>query len=102
MSKMTRFRYSGFNDVPRGIVLKYRGKFFFLDSSFDDNADEYPDRYIVYVFPESMEAAAANSSWDFLGKLASLDHVGTINVKEVYFDRSRRKKLDATVLEQSF
>ena len=100
MSKMTGFRYGSFYDVPRAIVLKHRAKYFYLGSPFSENADEYPDEYSVYLFPATMEAAAASSSWDFLSELGSLIYVGSVNIKEVRFDTSKRKEIDATVLDQ--
>ena len=99
---MLSFRYGSFYDVPRGLVLKYKGKYFYLSSPFDETTDEYPDQYSVYLFPESMEAAAASSSWDFVKDLPSLTFLGSVGIKEFHFDKSKRKEIDATVLDRFF
>ena len=63
---MLPFRYVDFYDVPRVIVLRYKGKLLLLDSPFDDKLDDYPDTYFVYELPESVEALSAKKSWRFL------------------------------------
>ena len=98
MGNLIAFRYSSFYDVPRAIVLRYKGRCFYLDSPFDEEADEYPDEYAVYLFPESMEAIAASASWDF--EPASLAYVGALKINQVRFDKSKRRGLDATVLDR--
>jgi hypothetical protein len=60
---MVRFRYVDFYDVPRAIVLSYKGKLLLLDSPFDDKLDDYPDSYSVYELPESVETSLAKRSW---------------------------------------
>ena len=49
MAEMTPFTYGGFYDVPRCISLRYRGRRFLLQSAFDDDLDEYPTDYSVYL-----------------------------------------------------
>jgi len=77
------FKYVDFWDVPRLILVRYRGKPFLLDSDFDEALDEYPD----------------NGSWKFLENV-SLTPVGSLPVCDVHFDRTKRRKLDATILDR--
>ena len=77
------FKYVDFWDVPRLILVRYRGKPFLLDSDFDEALDEYPD----------------NGSWKFLENV-SLTPVGNLPVCDVHFDRTKRRKLDATILDR--
>ena len=98
LSNMVPFRYVEFYDVPRAIVLRYKGKLLLLDSPFDDKLDDYSDSYSVYELPESVEPSLAEGSWLFL-ESARLACVGQIPVKAVRFDSTRRKALDPSVLD---
>jgi hypothetical protein len=51
---MTPFKYAGFWDFPRCIKLRYRDQYFLLDGPFDEDLDEYPDIYSVYLVSESI------------------------------------------------
>ena len=57
ISAVIAFRYGSFWDVPRSILLRYRGKVLLLESHFDETLDEYPDHYTVYELPTGTEAA---------------------------------------------
>jgi hypothetical protein len=48
MAEMIPFRYDGFWDVPRFILLRYGGKVLSLQSHFDDDLGDYPDACSVY------------------------------------------------------
>jgi len=98
-STMVPFRYVDFYDVPRAIVLRYRGKLLLLDSPFDDDLDEYPDSYSVYELPESAETSLAKGTWLFLENARSAC-MGQIPVNAVRFDSTKRKALDPSILDQ--
>jgi hypothetical protein len=55
MAEMTPFQYGAFCDVPRCLSLRYRGRRFLLQSAFDDDLDEYPTEYSVFVVHESAD-----------------------------------------------
>jgi hypothetical protein len=95
---MVPFRYVEFYDVPRTIVLRHRGKLLLLQSAFDDKLDDYPDNYSVYELADSAETSLDNGSWLFL-KSATTACIGQIPVNSVRFDDTRRKTLDASVLD---
>ena len=98
LSNMVPFRYVEFYDVPRAIVLRYKGKLVLLDSPFDDELDDYSDSYSVYELPESVEPSLEKGSWLF-PESAKLACVGQIPVKAVRFDSTKRKALDPSVLD---
>jgi hypothetical protein len=98
MTQMTPFQYVEFYDVPRFIVLRYRGKLFLLQSAFDDDLDEYPDSYSVYVLPEWAKDSVRKGSWEFLSN-TQMTCIGHIQVKDVVFDPTKRKELDASILD---
>lgn len=96
---MVPFRYREYYDVPRAIVLRYKGKLLLLDSLFDDKLDDYPDSYSVYELPDAVESSLGNDSWLFLEN-AKLVCVGQMPVNAVRFDSTRRKALDPSVLDK--
>jgi hypothetical protein len=59
---MTSFQYIDFYDYPRSIVLDYRGKLILLLSAFDEELDDYPNAYAVYLLPPIVAAQL----WKFL------------------------------------
>jgi hypothetical protein len=95
---MTSFQYGEFYDYPRCIVLAHRGKLVLLHSAFDDERDDYPDEYTVYLLPGTVAAELGDGSWRFLEKVP-LDPIGQIPIGKVVFDSTRRKKLDASILD---
>jgi hypothetical protein len=63
---MTPFRCIEFYDVPRCIVVRYRGILLLLQSAFDEEIDEYPNTYLEYVLPKEAEESLTEGSWTFL------------------------------------
>lgn len=54
MAEMLPFGYAGFYDVPRFMVLRFRGVTLVLRSPFDESLDEYPDTYSVHQVPRAI------------------------------------------------
>jgi hypothetical protein len=98
MAQMIPFKYAGFYDVPRYIILKYRERFLLMQSAFDDELDEYASSYSVYLLPESVGHSVLDGSWDFFNN-TPMDEVGQIPVCAVVFDQSKRKELDGSCLD---
>lgn len=98
MAQMIPFKYAGFYDVPRYIVLHYRGLFLLLQSAFDDELDEYASSYSVYVLPESVADSVREGSWDFFNNVPMIE-IGKIPVCSAVFDQTSRKELDASCLD---
>src|ERR1700757_1205247 len=98
MAQMTSFVYGGFWDVPRCLTLRYRGKRFLLFSAFDEDQDEYPTDYSVYVVPESADDSRPVCSPEFLTNTPMV-RMGQIPIDQVTFDPSKRKEIDASILD---
>ena len=98
MAEMTPFLWGYFYDVPRCISLRYRGQRFLLQSAFDEELDEYPTDYSVYIIPETADDSLPMCSPEFLGN-TPMDCIGQIPVDQVTFDPSMRKELDASFLD---
>jgi len=96
--QMTPFQYVDFYDVPRTIVLLVRGKWILLQSTFNEELDDYEAEYSVYRLPSSFQPPPAGSKWDFLEQ--ELVCVGKIPVREVQFDESKRRTLSAAALNK--
>lgn len=95
---MIPFRYSGFWDVPRHILLKYRDTWLFLYSGFDDDLDDYSESYAVYRLPPSIERRLEKESWCFVYEMTA-DCIGTIRVEDVKFDDTKRAMLDPSCFD---
>lgn len=101
MSEMIPFRYGGFWDVPRFIVLRYRGKALLLESPFDESLDEYPDDYAVYELPNQTEwSELPQGSWIRDNTPRFL--IGRIPIGKVVFDPTKRKSLDSGCIDALF
>lgn len=82
-------KYRDFYDVPRLVVVEWRGDLYMLDSPFDEGQDDYTDVFTVYRLPADAREAVAEDSWDDLpGSGVAL---GQIAVEEVQFDETRRE-----------
>jgi hypothetical protein len=99
LCEMTSFSYGGFYDVPRCLTLQYRGKRFLLQSAFDEDLDEYPTEYSVYILPEPADGPSPICSPEFFAK-TTMSLIGQIPIGEVTFDSTRRKQLDASILDR--
>ena len=99
LSELTPFAYGGFYDVPRCLTLRYQGRRFLLFGAFDDDLDEYPSDYSVYVVPEPADDSRPVSSPEFLSN-TPMNCIGRISIDQVRFDPSKRQKLDARILDR--
>ena len=99
MSTMVPFKYGGFWDVPRDLVLRYRDRSFRLHSYFDDDLDDYPDVYEIDELSDVDESAVLDAKWDLL-RNATIIHLGSIPIQRVTFDERKRELIDATFLDQ--
>ena len=95
---MTTFTYVEFYDVPRTLALTHRGKFYLLQSAFDDTRDDYHEEYSVYLLPDFTKAQIDKGDWRFLGKM-HLKPIGSIPIQSISFDRTKRRELDASILD---
>jgi hypothetical protein len=86
------FTYRDFHDLPRAIIVAYRGHTYFLDCPFDTAMDDYPKTYAVYRLPPTV-GVSLDRSWEGLADLG--EPVGMLAVGDMRFDPSLREMLDA-------
>jgi hypothetical protein len=101
LTEVIPFRYGGFWDVPRYMLLRYRGKTLLLQSPFDYTIDEYPDVYSVYEVPDTISQSVLGGDWT-LPKDADSRFIGEIPIRTVAFDPTKRCALESSCLEPLF
>jgi len=90
-------KYFSFWDVPRTFAFEQGGKVYLLTSEFDDDVDEYPDDYDVFVV-SGIENLSVVNDWKSIEPLPKA-RVGKIPVAAVQFDSSHRKFVDGSFLD---
>ncbi len=90
-------RYRDFYDIPRIFITAHDGKQYLFDCPFDDELDDYSDRYRVYQLPAISEDDL-KGSWERLSERA-VRLLGVVPVAEVQFDPTKRQRLDTAVIE---
>jgi len=98
MNTWTSIRYRDLWDVPRIFVTTWQNQTFLLDCEFDESTEDYRDSYVVYRMPGLSESDLAGS-WDYLPRKA-LCRLGEVPVTSVHFDLTRRREIDASILDQ--
>jgi hypothetical protein len=91
-------RYRDFYDVPRIFITKHNGKLYLFDCPFDEEIDDYPDRYQVYELPAISEDEL-QGSWERLPERA-VRVLGAVPVVQVQFDATKRNSINTVVLEE--
>jgi len=92
---MKPFSYVDFYDVPR-IIIVYSEPTYVLECRFDEEKDDYPDFYDVFLIRNYVEGNLQGYWWnvDFNKELLC-----KVKVSEVKFDPSLRKTIDMSFLE---
>jgi hypothetical protein len=93
-----KIRYRDFYDVPRIFIITHNGKLYLFDCPFDDELDDYADRYQVYQLAAISEDEL-QGSWERLPERA-VSALGEIAVSDVQFDKTTRNSIDTAVLEE--
>ena len=97
---MVPFKYVDFYDVPRLLLFTYQDLLFLLGSYFDDDKDDYDENYLIELLPAWVEQKIA-ASWKALeDDIPGRRVLGQIPVKDIVFDRTRRRTLDPTFLDK--
>jgi hypothetical protein len=97
MNNRTSIRYRGLHDVPRIMLVDHKNKLFLLSCPFNEELDEYPDTYKVYLLPPLTDQELGGN-WEEL-YLKATQYLGEVPVGDVQFDPSRRHGIDAAVLD---
>ncbi len=98
MTNWLPIRYRDFWDVPRIFLVRLEVQLILFDCRFDDEKEDYPDRYQVYLLPALTDNDLAGS-WETLPERAS-HHVAEVAVSEVRFDPTGRQSIDGSILEK--
>ncbi len=91
-------RYRDFYDVPRAILVQYGGALYFFDCPFSDALDEYGDEYSVYRLRQEPSSSLDDASWE--GLPGNSEYLGSVPVKAVAIDSTRRRSIDAGVCQR--
>ena len=98
MSRWVAIYYRGYWDVPRIILTRHHGELFLLNCPFSEELDDYPDEYVVYLMPADLHEENLPTDWTLLSGMAPRE-LGTIPVNRVTFDPTKRKQIDASILD---
>lgn len=86
---LTIVSYRDFYDVPRlMLAADPESRYWILDSSFDDEQDEYSAAYSVYFAGRQLEQA--NAAFDFHAKGDKREVRGTVPITHLKFDPTKR------------
>lgn len=99
---MVPFYYVDYFDVPRVIRFWYRHRLFLLASHFDEELDDFETDYSISLLPAWVDQKIKEtSSWKILEEEGAWGTpLGTIPVKQVIFDSTRRRTLDPAFLDK--
>src|SRR5262249_31485456 len=98
MGDWVPIQYRGFWDVPRIFLVWYQGQLFLFDCEFDEEVEDHRDYYKVYVLPP-LQSEELPEDWTQL-QLRAIRYMGDVPIRKVRFDATRRKEIDATVLDE--
>jgi hypothetical protein len=97
MSQRVPIKYRGFWDVPRIFLAYYEGQTFLFDCAFDEELDDYPETYKVFLMP-NLRDDELPTDWTTLPQRA-LRYLGDLPVSQVSFDPTRRQTIDSQPLD---
>jgi len=90
--------YRDFYDVPRIFIATHDGKLYLFDCPFNDELDDYLDRYRVYRLPAISEDEL-QGTWGRLPERA-VSLLGEIPVSAVQFDITKRNSINTALLDE--
>jgi hypothetical protein len=91
-------QYMGFWDVPLVFLARHQGQTYLFDCPFDEELDDYLDRYRVYLMP-SVHENDLPKDWTTLSARATR-YLGDVAVKSVRFDPTGRQSIDAAIFDE--
>jgi hypothetical protein len=98
MSNRVAIKYMGFWDVPRIFIARHRGQTFLFDCAFDEELDDYPDSFKVYLLPDIQDHELPRDWTTLPGK--AVRYLGEVPLKRVLFDPTKRQSIDSTILDE--
>ncbi|HEX5731194.1 MAG TPA: hypothetical protein VF131_00050 [Blastocatellia bacterium] len=94
----TKIIYSGFYDFPLAFIATYENAQYLFWRLFDDELDDFPSEYDVYILPD-LSKEEIEQSWEYLSEKAKTC-VGKIPVRQVAFDPTRRRFIDTVTFDR--
>jgi len=95
----TPILYSGFCDAPLAFVTTYENsQYLFWRGFFDDELDDYPKDYEVFILPNLSEKEI-KESWPLLPK-KTVAFIGKISMDKVMFDPTKRESINIDTFER--
>jgi len=91
-------RYRDFWDQPRIFVVEDAGDTLLFDCKFDDEVEDFPDDYQIYILPP-LSAEDYESSWAPFRDRA-IAYLGSVPLNAVRFDPTMRQAIDASILDR--
>jgi len=108
-TKLLPIYYSGFWDVPMAFLTVYKEELFlFRRGTFDEELDDYPPNYTIRLV-KNISLDEAYGKHPEIPELISftnyellLDNpiIGEVKVKDVVFDRTNRKFINAKIFKK--
>ena len=89
MDSFSPIEYSAIWDIPRLFLISYLNKALLFDCCFDEDLDDYPNEFAVYLIPDSYNDNLKSAYDYFIDKSPAI--IGKIPVKEIKFDNTLRK-----------
>ncbi len=97
MSEKLKIRYSGFWDFPLAFTTRWGNRLYLFSREFDDNQDNYEDRYRVFLLPQWI-GEETEAPWQQI-MTQTTDFLGEVAVKDVSFDPTHRQEIDAAIFQ---
>ncbi len=98
MSEGATIQYRDFWNVPRNFVTSYWGRPLLFDCPLDDETEDFPDFYNVYLLPPLTPEELAGS-WEDLHTRA-ITSLGQVPISQVRFDPTKRREIDTVLLNE--
>jgi hypothetical protein len=98
MNHKAPIQYRDFWDIPRIFIVEHQGHNFLFDCPFDEELEDYQNEYRIYLLPMLAPDDFAGS-WGNLSRKA-VSYLGEIPIGRVHFDASKRKEMNADLLEE--
>src|SRR5437879_9676841 len=97
-SRWVPIRYREVWDVPRIFLAAHGSDLLLFDCPFDEDTEDYPDLYHVYLMPPLTEQELTGS-WGNLADRA-IEHLADVPIARVEIDPSIRQSVDAELLDE--
>jgi hypothetical protein len=95
----TKILYSVFWDAPLAFVTTYENRqYLFWRGFFDDELDDYPRDYEVFILPNLSEEQI-KESWSVL-PTTTVAFIGKINLRKVLFHPTMRDSINVDTFER--